>query len=283
LWSGGGENIILVMRAPIDNGIVLLTGASSGIGRAFAVQLGPRVKALALVARRKDRLELLAEQLKAANPNLEVLVQSCDLSDLNAVDEMLAAVEERLGPLDILINNAGMANFGLFEKSSWDRVHLMIQVNITALTYLARRVVVGMVNRGRGGILNVSSGFGLSVIPGVSTYAATKHYVTALTEVLRMELKGTDVVISQLCPGPVLTELETSAENKTGVTAPSFVYMSPERCARLALRGFSRGRALILPGFVIRFLLFFNGLSPRWLLRLVYWPAAAMLRRNQQA
>jgi uncharacterized protein len=269
------------MRPPIDNGVVLITGASSGIGRCLAEQLAGRVKALALIARRGDRLTELAEELKKKHDKLQVCVQSCDVTDRSAVDAMLIAVEEQLGPLDVLINNAGMANFGLFEQSSWDRVHAMIEVNITALTYLSRKVVVGMLERGRGGILNVSSGFGMSLVPGVASYAATKHYVTALTEVMRFELASTPIVVSQVCPGPIATELEAVAENKTGMAVPEFVYMTPEECARLTIKGFQRGRAIIYPGFMIRFTLFMNSLSPRWLLRFIYSLAARKLRANQ--
>lgn len=269
------------MRAPIDNGTVLITGASSGIGRCLAVQIAPRCKALVLVARRGERLEELAAELREKHSALTVLVQSCDICDFAAVDGVLETIEKEVGPLDVLINNAGMGNFGLFEKSSWERVQAMIQVNVTALTYLTRKVLPGMVERKKGGVLNISSGFGMSVLPGVSTYAATKHYVTAFTEVLRMELASTSVLVSQACPGPIATEFEAVAENKTGLEAPKFAYMTPEKCARLILRGFSRGRAIIYPGLSIRFLLFLNSLTPRWVLRLFYSPGAKLLRKNQ--
>lgn len=228
-------------------------------------------------------MEALATELREKHPALTVLVQSCDICDFAAVDALLETIEKDIGPLDILVNNAGMGNFGLFEKSSWEQVLAMIQVNITALTYLTRKVLPGMVERDRGGILNISSGFGMSVMPGVSTYAASKHYVTAFSEVLRFELSPTSVFVSQACPGPISTEFEAVAENKTGLEAPKFAYMTPEKCARLILKGFSKGRAMIYPGFAIRFMLLMNSLTPRWVLRLFYLPASGMLRKNQNS
>jgi len=108
-----------------------------------------------------------------------------------------------------------------------------------------------MLKQGRGGILNVSSGWGVTFIPGIGIYAGAKHFVTAFTECLRLELKGTGVVVSQVCPGPVDTEFEQVAGNPTGRDIPAFLTISSERCARAALRGFEKDQAMITPGFAI--------------------------------
>ena len=269
------------MPAPPLDGTILLTGASSGIGRAMARQLAPTASALIIVARRESRLQELATELRAAHSALTVSVQPCDLGDLAAVDAMLARVAEEVGPVDVLINCAGLGDIGVFDLADWSKLRLMVDVNCTALTYLTHRLVPGMRDRRRGGVLNVSSGFGLVFMPGVAVYAASKHYVTAFTEGLRLDLVGTGVVVSQVCSGPVDTEFEEVAGNPTGMEVPSLILLSPERCAAVALRGFRRRRALIVPGFWIGLLLWLGRLTPRPVSRLIYrWMAPALRRRE---
>jgi short-subunit dehydrogenase len=125
-----------------------------------------------------------------------------------------------------------------------------------------------MVARRRGGVLNVSSGFGLAVLPMFAAYIASKHYVTGLTEALRSELVGTGVVATQVCPGPVATEFESNIGNKTGKKPPALVEISPEQCARAAIAGFDRGRAIVVPGTVMKVVMLINALSPRFARRL---------------
>ena len=120
-----------------------------------------------------------------------------------------------------------------------------------------------MLARGRGGILNVSSGLGLTFMPGAAVYSGSKHYVSAFTESLRLELRGTGVVVSQLCPGPVATEFLDVAGNPVGRPVPRLLELSAEQCARVALRGFARGRALIVPGLVARILIGLGRITPR--------------------
>ena len=261
---------------------MLITGASSGIGMELARQLAGRARALVLVARRKERLQQLARELKDQTPELEVNVQSCDLADSEATEQMLEAVKRDVGPIDVLINNAGFGDLELFETSSWSKLQQMIRVNILALTQLTHSLLVSMLERGRGGILNVSSGFGLTYMPSVATYAGTKHYVTCFTEVLRMELRGTGVVVSQLCPGPVATEFLDVAGNPTGQDIPGLVEISATHCARVAIAGFLRGKALIVPGLVFSLLLWMGRLSPRFVLRWVYFWIGGYLRKKAQ-
>ncbi len=270
------------MRPPLD-GTVLLTGASAGIGRELARQLAPTASTLILVARRADRLRDLAAELEAARPDLRVVVKPCDLADVDDAQRLLDALAAELPPIDVLINNAGLGDVTLFDYADWAKLDQMLLVNCRVLTLLTHRLLPGMIARGRGGVLNVSSGFGLTFAPGLAAYAASKHYVTALTEGLRIEAAGTGVVVSQLCPGPVRTEFIDVAGNPTGQDIPGFVELTPDRCARLALRGFSRGRALIVPGFWIGVLLTVGRLTPRPILRLFYAPFARALRRRQAA
>lgn len=269
------------MRPPLQNGKILITGASSGIGREIARQLGGVAKALVLVARRGKRLQALKDELLQSHKDLIVYVAPCDLQDLSAIDEMLERVDDTVGSIDVVINNAGLADGGLFEFSSWEKISLVLNVNMTALTYLTHRLVGGMVKRGKGGFLNISSGFGLTFMPGLAAYVGTKHYVTSFTECLRIEMAGTGVVVTQSCPGPVDTEFEEVAGNPTGKDVPKFVTLSPERCARISLRGFRRGRALVMPGIWMSIIMTMARLTPRPLLRFVYRFGARFLRRRQ--
>jgi uncharacterized protein len=271
------------MGSAIDQGAVLVTGASSGIGMAIARQVASRAKALVLVARRASRLEELAKELRAAHPKLRVEVIACDLGDREATRRLPAEVGERGLTVDVLVNNAGVGLMGAFDRADPEKLVGMIELNVTSLTLLTSAFVSGMVERGRGGILNISSGFGLAVMPSFTAYIATKHYVTGFTEALRADLAGTGVVVTQVCPGPVATEFEQQIGNFTGHTPPKFVEISAERCARSSIAAFDRGRAMVIPGVVIHLLLIVNGLSPRFMRRLFAAVIGRIARRRQAA
>jgi hypothetical protein len=268
------------MRPPLANGTILITGASSGIGEALARQLAISAKALVLVARRADRLERLAAALRASRPSLEVHVVACDLTDREATAAMADGVLERMD-VDVLVNNAGFGDSGMFEQTDWATNERMLELNVRALTYLTHRFVEPMVRRRRGGVLNVSSGFGLQTMPGFAAYVGTKHYVTGFTESLRAEVASAGVVVTQICPGPVETEFAEVAGLDALPSSVSIVQISAEQCARAAIRGFSRGRALIVPGFVIRVVLALGAITPRVVLRWMNRPIGAYLRRLQ--
>ncbi|MCA9610570.1 MAG: SDR family oxidoreductase [Myxococcales bacterium] len=270
------------MATPWTDSVVVVTGASSGIGRELARQMAPEAKALALVARRAERLEELAAELREKHPHLEVMVRPTDLHDLEACGAMIDEVQAALGRVGVLVNNAGFGDMGSFDLASWERIESMIRVNVMALAYLSHRVYPDMVAHGHGGILNVSSGFGLEFMPSFAGYVGTKHFVTGLSESLACEGRRLGVTVTQVCPGPVDTEFEAVMGNKAGRPPPSLVRISAKRCARQALAGFRRGRALVVPGFVIRLLMWSAAWTPRWLKRLLYLPAAGWLRKRQQ-
>jgi hypothetical protein len=140
-----------------------------------------------------------------------------------------------------------------------------------------------MVERGRGAILNVSSGFGLSYIPSMSTYIGTKHFVTGFTESLHADLAGTGVLASQLCPGPVATEFEEVAGNFTGQKVPAFVELDAVACARAGIRAIDGQRAMVVPHYLIWFLLWWLRFVPRWLVRVFLRPVGRRLRKLQTA
>jgi short-subunit dehydrogenase len=270
------------VRPPIDGSVTLVTGASSGIGEALARALAPRVGTLVLVARRAERLERLAAELADGGGKPRVAVAACDLGDRRATDDMLSRVRSEHGAVDVLVNNAGFGDFGCFDHSDWDKVARMIELNVVAVTHLTHRVAPAMVAKGRGGILMISSGFGLTVLPGFAAYAATKHFVSGLSEALRMELAPAGVVVTQVCPGPVATEFEQHVGNFTGRRPQRIVEISAERCARAALAAFERGRALVVPGTAMKLLMLLAALSPRGVMRVACGPAASWLRREQE-
>ncbi len=261
---------------------MVVTGASSGIGRELARQLGPRASALALVARRRDRLEELAAELVRANPGLEVHVVPCDLADPTATRALGPQLLAALGEVDVLVNNAGLGVMGTFDHSELSRLQGMIEVNVGSLVTLTHALLPGMVARRRGAVLNISSGFGMAFAPGFAVYVGTKHFVTGFTEALRLDLHGTGVVATQVCPGPVATEFEDVAGNFTGQEVPGLVQISPAQCAREALNGLERGEAIVYPGFLIRVGMNLLGWTPRFAQRLVMQRAGRWLRERHE-
>jgi uncharacterized protein len=267
------------MRPPIDSGTILITGASSGIGREIARQLARRARTLVLVARRVERLKALRDELHAHNPTLGVVVERCDLSNPDEVDALLERLEKHLVHVDVLVNDAGLGDYGLYEQESWGRIHQMLQVNVTAPVLLTHRLLRRMLERKRGGILNIGSGSGRVFFPGSAVYNGTKHFLDGFTESLRLELLETGVVVTLVAPGPVDTEFSevAGAEERAGST-PSWLRISAARCAREALRGFERAAPLVYPGLAYRWLMRLVSLMPRPLMRAAGQLAAWRLR-----
>ncbi|MCA9519393.1 MAG: SDR family oxidoreductase [Myxococcales bacterium] len=268
-------------RPAIEGKIAVITGASSGIGLELAKQLAPTLGEVVLVARRKERLDALAEELKRANPKLVTHTIGCDLADLAQIDSLVEELGSTVSQVDLLVNNAGLGDICLFEFAEWPKLEGMLELNIVSLTKLTHRLLPGMLARKSGAILNVSSGFGLTFMPSVACYAASKAYVTSFSESLRSELRGTGIVVSQLCPGPVHTEFEAVAGNPTGRELPKLLTLDAATCVQSALRQFRRGKALIITGFWIRVLMWLTRCSPRLLRRAVFSPIAEYLRRRR--
>jgi len=272
------------MRPPIDNSTVLITGASAGIGQELARLLAPRARTLVLVARRRDRLDALRDEFQVAYPQLTVYLAPYDLEDPAAVDALLADVERAVDPIDILVNNAGVGDQALYDQADWARIHRMIAINAVAVARLTHRLVPAMVARRRGGILTISSGAGIALVPGAAAYTGSKHFVTGLMETLYAELADTGVVVTQVCPGPVDTEFDATA-GITGLAGgpPQAVRITAAQCAREALRGFERGKPLVFPGFTYRAVMRLLGLVPRGLQRQVARRTARRIRGTAQA
>jgi short-subunit dehydrogenase len=269
------------VRPPLDGGTVVLTGASSGIGRELAVQLAPRAGKLVLLARRTALLERLRADLTAYHPGRQVLVLGADLSDEAEVDRVAGEVRERVGRVDVLVNNAGVGDQALFDRADWRRTRQVIQTNVLAVAHLTALLLPPMVARGRGGVLNIGSGAGLTVMPASAAYCASKHFVDGFSEALRADLAGTGVVVTQVCPGPVESEFDKLAGTVGGMAGgpPQVLRISAADCAKDALAGFERGAALVFPGRAYRMTMMLLPLLPRALQRRQAAQAAARFRR----
>lgn len=262
-----------------DGKTILITGASSGIGREMARLLAPRARSLWLIARRLERLEELRSELRLANPALEVLIFPCDMGDLEAVRRFADALdaEGKTRTLDILVNNAGVGLGKLFTRSPWEKIDSLLRVNILGLTYLTHRLLPALLARPHSGLLNVSSGFGYTILPGYAVYSASKHYVSAWTETLQIELQNTSMRVTQLCPGPVATEFESVAGTPVpGANVPLTLMQDAGKCARNGLLALARGKKRHFASFTMLLLFWIDRVTPRVVLRLLSLP---MLKR----
>ncbi len=253
-------------RPPLS-GTVLITGASSGIGRALARRICVEARRIILVARRTDRLEALAAELLRVRIGLEVDVVTCDLADSQAVDALCDRLVEE-GGVDVLVNNAGFGDRARLEDAELSKLTQMVAVNVTAVVQLTGRLVLGMVERGHGGVLNIGSVLGHLYQPGVATYAGTKHFIAGFTDALRSEVASAGVTVTEVCPGPVATEFREIAGAKGGVKpSPGLLRIDADTCADEALRAFRRGHAVVFPGRLNRILMRITSVLPRFVLR----------------
>ena len=260
------------MSSFLDQSRILITGASSGIGRALAIELAPYAKRIILVARRLENLKALEFDLLKKYPHLQVQCIACDLTKISNMDEML----REAGEVDVLVNNAGMGDMGLFASSDWKKLEQMLQLNVTALTYLTRRLIEPMMQRKSGGILNVGSTAGFQSIPAFGTYCGTKSYVNAFSEALRAEVKHYGITVTQLCPGPVATEFEAVAKRSNDFDLPKIMEISAEDCAKQAVSAFKYGQAVVIPGFLPKAMIASNKIVPMPFFR---WVTNRMARR----
>lgn len=242
--------------------VALVTGASSGIGRELAQVLAAEGHDLVLVARGEADLVELARDLGERH-GIEARVLPADLARPGAPGEVAAAVE-RLGlEIDVLVNNAGFGLHGDFLETDPAVERDMIAVNVAALTELAKRLAGPMAARGRGRILNVASTAAFQPGPGMAVYYATKAYVLSFSVAIAVELEGTGVTVTALCPGPTRTGFaEVAGAGRSRLFARSRG-MDAGRVARAGYRAMARGRKVAVVGFWNRLGAFANRLSPR--------------------
>jgi len=225
----------------------LVTGASAGIGEAFARELATRHHDLVLVARRTDRLEAEAARL-AASHGVAVEVLGADLGTPDGVATVVARLADPACPVDLLVNNAGVGTAGRFWELPVEAETAMIHLNVLALVQLTHAALGSMVARDTGGVINVSSLGAYQPVPHHATYGATKAFVSAFTNAVREELRSTNVKLMVVAPGYTRTEFQETSFEPHGL--PSFVWQSADEVAATAMRAYARGRTVCITGAV---------------------------------
>jgi short-subunit dehydrogenase len=265
-----------------DNGsrpLALVTGASNGIGADLARELARHGHDVVLTARRAPELEALATELRALGAVATVMPK--DLGVPGAARELAREIDTRGMRIDVLINNAGFGDVGPFVREDPDRIDAMLQVNVAAPTALTRAILPGMVARGRGRVMLVSSTGAFQPGPNMATYCASKAYVLSLGEALARELRGTGVTLTTLCPGATHTGFaaESGAESLPLFSSRLVPKMSSASVAREGYEAMMRGKPVLVTGVVNKIVAFSGRVFPR----AVVFPVAKMLLGDQPA
>jgi hypothetical protein len=246
-----------------DDERALVTGASSGIGLAFAHALARRGRALVVVARRAERLERLRSELGG---DARVLSLPADLERPGAAARLGEEIARRGITVDLLVNNAGIGTTGRFVDERLATTEAILGLNVRAAAELLRAFLPGMVRLGRGAVINVCSMSAFQPVPFLATYAASKAFLLSLSESVAEELRGTGVTVQALCPGLVRTEFQARAGTDR-VRFNRTKAMSPELVAESSLRALSTGRLVVIPGWRDRLMVQLQRLAPRALVR----------------
>jgi short-subunit dehydrogenase len=250
-------------------GWAIVTGASGGMGVAFVKSLAKRGYSVLAVARRVEPLVRMAEELKKHGAFVETL--AVDLASAEGVKTVVERAHA-LGDIELLVNNAGLSTSGHFLNQSADKEIQSIRVNVEALYTLTREIVPAMVERKRGGILNIASIVAFQAVPYWTTYAATKAFVLAFGEGLAYELRDSGVRVVTVCPGFTKTGLYADS-GVPGMAGRLLPFATPEEVVRVALAAYDTGRVVRVVGLANRLLALSGALTPRFILR---WLMARM-------
>jgi uncharacterized protein len=259
----------------MDKGWAVITGASGGMGAVFARALAARGHKVLAVARAGPALTGVAEELARSGATVESMGV-----DLSTPDGVLAAADRALalGDVEILVNNAGLSTSGPFLQQSGDKEAQSIRVNVEALYTLTRKLLPGMVERKRGGVLNIASIVGFQPIPYWTTYSATKAFVLSFGEALSYELRGTGVRVVTVCPGFTKTGLYADT-GMPGLAGKLLPLATPDEVVRSALSAYDKRRVLRVVGLMNRLLAIASALAPRaavrWLMGTMFRPRGA--------
>jgi short-subunit dehydrogenase len=237
----------MALPPPSPDSTALVTGASSGIGAELARGLARRGHGVSLVARRRERLERLASEL-AGQHGVRAEAIAADLAEPTERDRLARELEGRGLTVEVLVNNAGFGIYVPFADSDRERELHQLRLLVEAVVDLDARYVPGMVERGRGAIVNVSSTAGFQPLPGNGTYAASKAFVLFHTEALHEELRGHEVSATAVCPGPVDTEFQEASDSLFDKRVPRLLWVRPEQVAEESLRAVEAGKRMVVPG-----------------------------------
>lgn len=244
--------------------VALVTGASAGLGVDFAHQLARGGKSLVLVARRLDKLEALAAELRKTK-GIQVFVEASDLSEQGAVKKLMARLAAQDLEVDSLINNAGFGLNGKFSELDGDRQTDMITLNCTALTELCHAVLPAMIVRKSGQILNVASIAAFQAGPLMAVYYASKAYVLSFSEALHEEMLPHGIHVSALCPGATATEFFAAAD--MGSSLLNKMAGNPDQVVSDGLRALKNNKAVMVSGLMNKLMVQSTRFAPRFITR----------------
>jgi uncharacterized protein len=253
---------------------VLITGASSGIGRAFALRYASAGDQVILVARDEARLIAVAAECDAISKTINgraATIIIADLSDPASPERVYQTLQEKQLSVDILINNAGFGLWGRFESTDFNQVSAMIQVNISALTHLTRLCLPTMRKRQQGKIVNIASVYGYMPVPLQAVYAASKSFVVSFSLALANELQDSGITVTAVCPGMTASEFRQRAGLNEKETSHRFM-MSAETVADISYAAIEQGKVVVIPGWKNRlFIGIVRCVPQRFLLSFVRW------------
>ena len=243
----------------------LITGASSGLGYEFALQLAALKFDLILVARREDKLKSAADRaLELGAPRVSII--AADLARSGAAEEVHRRAVAEAGEIGYLVNNAGFGTHGRFDTLPLARELEEIDLNVTALVTLTRICLPAMIERRSGVVINVASTAAFQPVPWMATYGATKAFVLSFSEALAEELRGTGVTITALCPGPTRTEFQAVADT-ANARMPASAYMDAATVVRQAIAAARAGKAIKVNGAMNLLMAESSRIAPRAIVR----------------
>jgi len=232
---------------------VIITGASSGFGEEFARQLAPKTKHLVLIARRKNLLKKLAKELKAKH-DVKITLLIGDLTKPRFKSKIERYLRNKSSELDLLINNAGLGDYGSFESGAWDKLQQVVEVNITALLQITHAAIPKL-TANKGSIINISSLSHLIPMPDFAVYAASKAFVSSFSEALSIELEEQGITVLDVCPGPISTNFGKVAlrrGNKAEIKRPSWVKISKQQMVKETLHALHNKQSKLYPGLGVK-------------------------------
>jgi short-subunit dehydrogenase len=244
----------------MNNKTALVTGAASGLGYEFAVLLAKDSYNLILIDIDSENLEGIKKELENLyQTQVTILVK--DLSIAEIADEIYKEIQDK--SIDVLINNAGFGLFGTFSKTKWQRESAMLHLHIMTTTHLTKLLLNGMVERGKGRILNISSLAAFQPGPLMAIYYASKAYILSFSEAIANELKGTGVTVTVLCPGQTKTSFQQVVSKQNCDNKISFNMACPVQVAKYGYNAMMQGKTVVVPGFFNKFLSKLPRLMPR--------------------
>jgi len=251
------------MSKSFEGCVVLVTGASSGIGRATALEFAKLGATVVGVARRYEELLKVGDEVASFNGKFHAV--RCDVSDKEQVFRTVEHVVNNFGKVDVLVNNAGFGLYGEFKEIELEEVEIQVQVNLMGVIYFTKAVLPYMLERGFGRIVNVASLAGFITVPKMNVYCAVKSALISLSRSLDMELKRHNIRVAAVCPGSVDTPFFNHPSYSKRGGRPLGLVISPEKAAKIIIAAAKSGGIKIVPSYYWGFVYLLN------LMPFLYW------------